>query len=168
MFSTTVKRRKRLVIAGIISFLIIAAVLARLASSYKSMTWQDLSDTDSSTPAPTINIDQIVISLKDILKQYEALVTSSKQTNRSEMIANLDKLYQLALNDDVNANALNNSSSNNQKLNDLAQATTFLTSSIFEMKDSLLNVGDFSQTQLQSSREDLVTAIHAIERVQQE
>ncbi|MDQ7097194.1 hypothetical protein REC12_26705 [Desulfosporosinus sp. PR] len=168
MFSVSGKERKKLVIAGIISLLFIATALVRLADSSKSMGWQDFSDTDSALATPTMNIDQIVVSLNDILKQYQTLISSSKPLSKKEMITHLDALYQSALTDDVNANALNNSAADNQKLSDLAQATTFLTSSLYEMKDSLQNVGDFSRTQLESSKEDLTTAIQALERARQE
>ncbi len=50
----------------------------------------------------------------------------------------------------------------------MTQAATFLTASIFEMKDSLINSGDFSQAQLKNSKDDLTSAEREIERIQQE
>lgn len=144
MYKVNTKIRWKFIMLSIIT-LVLGAVIT--VKSHTNMDWQDFSDTESQLVTPTMNIDQIEVSLEDILKQYEALMNSSSQTNKNEIISNLDKLYQLSVNDYYNVDALSNSSNNKQLFDDLAQSNTSLSSSIFEMKDSLINAGDFSRAQ---------------------
>lgn len=162
MYKVNAKYRWKLIILLGIMALIIGVVVT--AKSHANMDWQDFSDTESQTVTSTMNIAQIEVSLEDILNQYEGLMNSSHQTSKNEMISNLDKLYQLSVNDYNNVNALNDSSNNNQLLDELAQGSTSLTSSIFEMKDSLANTGDLSEAQLKNSKEDLASAVREIGR----
>lgn len=163
MIRVTAYQNKKLTSLGILVIVITIIALAKFTSLRQASSWQDLPVAVESTTTPTMNIDQIKVSLKDILKQYEEILAVSKQTNKNQMVMALDKLYQLSLNDYDNVKAIRNSSAK-RPLNDLTQASTFLSSSLFEMKDSLMNMGNFSQIQLKNSQDDLVLAVQAMER----
>lgn len=163
------KKRKKFIMLGIITLVIAVISIAKFSKLIRNDSgWNDIYDNQSETITPTMNIDQIEASLEDVLKQYEGLVNSSNPINKNKTISDLDKLYKLSAKDYTNVTALANSSNNIQILNDLRQGATSLTSSIFEMKDSLMNEGDFSATHLAQSKEDLASAISEIERIKQE
>lgn len=161
-------KRKKLISLGLITLVILFIAIAKFVRVLGNSGWTDFYETSSETIAPAMNISQIEASLEDALKQYEVLITSSNRIDKNEMVSDLDKLYQLSANDYTNATALKDSSKEIQTLDDLTQSATFLTSSIFEMKDSLMNEGNFSTTQLNESKQDLASAIREIERVRQE
>ncbi|WP_088226192.1 hypothetical protein [Desulfosporosinus sp. FKB] len=141
MARVVLKNYRKLTTLGIIILIVVVIASAKFMSSYRDTSWQDLSDTLPTITTPTENIGQIEGSLEGILKQYEELITSSNQTRKNQLLSNLDNLYQLSAIDYENAHALRNFSNNDPTLNDLAQATTFLSSSIFEMKDGLMILG---------------------------
>lgn len=161
------KIQKKLVPFAII-LLVAIIVLTKFSIAHNTDHWQDIANTASepkSQLAPsTMNSDQINVSLKNILKQYNALISNSKQANKSEVISSLDKLYQMSLEDYVNAKELGNSSAK-QTVTDLTQASAYLTASIFEMKDSMNCTGDISQIQIKNSKEDLSSAMLKIEEI---
>ncbi|AFM40521.1 hypothetical protein Desaci_1508 [Desulfosporosinus acidiphilus SJ4] len=166
MLKSAAKRSGKFTTLVVLSLVLAIVAGAKLINFKKNSAWQDLSDSMPTISAPSKNAGQIEGSLKNIVKQYKGIISSSQQTNKDQMFSNLDKLYQLSVNDYVNAKALENLSANNSTVNDLVQVTTFLSSSIFEMKDSMINSGEFSQQQLKNSQEDLASAIKDLERVQ--
>lgn len=144
---------------------VVMIVSGKAALSYKDSGWVDLTDTQSQAQPPTMNIGQINVSLKDILKQYENLLASAGSMNKDSMLSKLSRLYQLSAKDYSNATALPDPSDGNGVLQDLSLGSGSLTSSIFEKEDSLLNTGVFSTTQDKKSKEDLTSAINTLGKV---
>lgn len=145
---------------------VIIIITAKLINSQSNSGWQDLSDTIPTLAAPTMNSEQVESSLDTILNQYKALLASAQQTNKQQLISNLDKLYQTSVTAYNNAQILD-SNSNDQTLDDLAHASKFLSASLFEIKDSLSYSGDFSQSQLKNSRDDLNSAVQTMKTIRQ-
>ena len=153
---------------GIIAVVVLIVIIAaKLINSQSNSGWQDLSDTVPTLAAPTMNSEQVESSLETILSQYKTLLASAQQTNKQKLISNLDKLYQTSIAVYNNAQALD-SYSDDQTLDDLAQASKFLSASLFEIKDSLSYSGDyFTQSQLKNSQDDLNSAVQSLQTIHQ-
>lgn len=168
MFKTHTAKRKsgnrKLLTLGMATLVIVAIGMAKLALAHRNSGWVDIYDTQSGTMTSTMSIGQIEASLEDISKQYEGLLNSPSNST----VFKLRQLYQLSAKDYTNATALARSANNNPVLNNLTQSSSLLTSSIFEMKDSLLYTGNFGVTQRKQSREDLAAAVREIAQVRQE
>ncbi|CAA7599473.1 Hypothetical protein DEACI_0096 [Acididesulfobacillus acetoxydans] len=160
-------RRPRLTRFGLAALIILVVVLVKPVLLHRDSGWVDLPAPQPEVTRPTMNIEQIVLSLNDVLKKYESLPTSANVVDQKSLIAKLDRLYRLSAQDYENTAALQETG-DNSLLDDLRQGGSLLTSSIFERKDSLAFPGNFGQTQLQASRTDLAAAASAIARVDQE
>ncbi|WP_088189588.1 hypothetical protein [Desulfosporosinus sp. FKA] len=168
LIRTAANKQRKLTSLGITIIVIIIAITAlKLAFNQRVSAWQDFSDTVPTITNPSMTPTEIENSLEDILKQYQE-ITASKERSKKQITASLDKLYKLAANDYLNCNALKQSSQNSQMIIDLTEASRLLTSSLFELNDSLSSAGDLSKCQLKSSKEDLVSATTKIEQVRQE
>ncbi|MHB1653805.1 MAG: hypothetical protein ACYCVD_15220 [Desulfitobacteriaceae bacterium] len=168
------KRKKKITIYFIILLIIAIATISRgnlvwpsLASNALTASTQ-ISVTQPQNIQPKMDIKAIQTSLEDVLKQYQGLINSPNKGNKGKMVSELDKLYLLSANDYTNVMSLKVSSGTAQILNNLTQGSNCLTASIFEMKDSLINEGDFSSSQLKNSKEDLTLAVKSLELVKQE
>ncbi|KLU59517.1 hypothetical protein CEB3_c45060 [Peptococcaceae bacterium CEB3] len=152
---------------SLMALVILMIVLVKIVLLRHDSGWVDLPDPPPEISQPTMNIDQIALSLKDVLKEYESLPTSANAIDKNSLIAKLQRLYRLSAQDYENTAALRETG-NSTLLSDLSQSGSLLTSSIFERKDSLAFPGSFGQTQLQASKTDLAAAVSAIARVEQQ
>lgn len=168
LIKATANKQRKLPTLGVAIIVIIIAIAAlKLAFNQRVSAWQDFSDTIPTIANPSMTPAEIESSLEDILKQYQE-IAASKEINKKQITATLDKLYQLSSTDYLNANALKQSSRNSQMIIDLTEAARLLTASLFELNDSLSSTGDLSKSQLKNSKEDLVSASSKIEQVRQE
>lgn len=164
--------RKRYIVVSLLTVFILVAVTIVIKGGYgKSLGPATAYTTLAYQPQsmqPKMDIKAIQTSLEDVLKQYQEAINSTSKMNKDSLGSEVDKLYTLAASANTNAKSLGVTSNNEQVIDDLTQGSNSLAASLFELKDSLMNDGDYSGTQLNNSKDDLTLAIKSLELVRQE
>ncbi|MDR3601011.1 MAG: hypothetical protein P4L49_11125 [Desulfosporosinus sp.] len=159
--------KKKNIVVGLMTLLIVAIVIKGVHGNLRelSLANSEITATQSQNAQPKMDIKAIQTSLEEVLKQYQKVINSANKTNKDTLVSEVDKLYSRAANDNTTMKSLAVSANNKQIIDDLTQGSDYLAASLFEIKDSLIYNGDFSETQLKNSQADLAFAIKNLELV---
>lgn len=160
------KHRKKRKTNGPFVFVILALMTVALGKVlWTSLTANSLTALAQISDSQPQNIQLITdlktleSSLQDVFNQYQTLRNSSNQMSNDKIASALDKLYLVSANDYKSAQLLKVTPANAQTLNNLTQSADYLTASIYDLKDSLMNEGEFKAQLIKNSADDLALAI---------